>query len=212
MFHYEDLSDKDVRSKVLNDTRGLNGVYLIYNKVTKKYYIGSSAGSLYSGFLRHLIYLIGSVLVKHAVTKYGISSFAFLILEIFPEKVTLENKKEFLSLEDNYLKSLKPEYNIFTQANSRVGYKHSEATKKKLKDNYSEERKQKIGDLNRGKNLSASTIEALRKSALAREKRVFTEEATRNMKKASKAIQVFNLDGSLYAEFPSIQDALKPLG
>jgi len=32
VFIYEDLSDKTVKSRVLNDTRGLSGIYLILNK------------------------------------------------------------------------------------------------------------------------------------------------------------------------------------
>lgn len=40
VFIYEDLADKTVKSRVLNDTRGLSGIYLILNKVTLDYYIG----------------------------------------------------------------------------------------------------------------------------------------------------------------------------
>lgn len=40
VFIYEDLSDKTVRSRVLNETRGLSGIYLNLNKVTLDYYIG----------------------------------------------------------------------------------------------------------------------------------------------------------------------------
>jgi hypothetical protein len=43
VFIYDDLLDKTVKSKVLNDTRGLSGIYLILNKVTFDYYIGSAS-------------------------------------------------------------------------------------------------------------------------------------------------------------------------
>ena len=86
--------------------------------------------------------------MKHAVAKYGISAFAFIIVELFPEVVTKENNKLLLDLEDFYLKSLLPNYNILTEAGNSFGYKHTEITRIKMKSNYSEERRQRIGNLN----------------------------------------------------------------
>ena len=104
---YEDLSDKTVKSRVLNDTRGLSGIYLILNKVTLYYYIGSaSTGRFHARFSNHLFNFHGSKVVKNAVKKHGVSSFAFLVLELFPEIVNKENNKKLLDLEDFYLKSL----------------------------------------------------------------------------------------------------------
>lgn len=62
--------------------------------------------------------------MKNAVKKYGISSFAFVVLELFPEVVNKENNKKLLDLEDFYLKCLLPNYNILTEAGSSFGYKH----------------------------------------------------------------------------------------
>ena len=154
-------------------------------------------------------------MVKNAVKKYGISSFAFIILELFPhfpEEVNKENNKQLLDLEDFYLKSLLPNYNILTEAGSSFGYKHNETTRLNMKANYSEERRLAIGNLNKGKNLSASTIEAIRESSLNRIKPIYSEEAIQNMKKNSKAILVYNMDYTVYGEFPSISEAYKYLG
>lgn len=213
VFIYEDLADKTVKSRVLADTRGLSGIYLILNKVTLDYYIGSaSTGRFHARFSNHLFNFHGSKVVKNAVKKHGISSFAFMILELFPETVNKENNKKLLDLEDFYLKSLLPNYNILTEAGSSFGYKHNETTRLNMKANYSEERKLAIGSLNKGKKLSSNTIEAMRQSALNRIKPIYSEEGVQNMKKNSKSILVYNMDYTVYGEFPSITEASRSLG
>ncbi len=213
VFVYDNLSDTTTRTTVLNETRDLSGIYLILNKFTLDYYIGSaSTGKFQARFTNHLIYFKGSKVLKNAVKKYGISSFAFIILEIFPDVINKENNKKLLDLEDFYLKSLLPNYNILTEAGSSFGYKHSEITRINMKANYSEERRITIGNLNRGKSLSPSTIERMRQGALTRIKSTYSTEAIRNMKKSSKAILVYNFDYTVYGEFPSMVEAAKSLG
>ncbi len=213
VFIYENLSDSTIKTRVLNDTRVLSGIYLILNKFTLDYYIGSaSTGRLYARFTNHLFNFNGSKVVKNAVKKYGISSFAFMVLELFPEIVNKENNKNLLDLEDFYLKSLLPNYNILTEAGSSFGYKHSEITRINMKANYSEERRVAIGNLNKGKSLSPNTIELMRQAAFNRTKPLYSAEATLNMTKKSKAILVYNLDYTVYGKFNSIVDAAKSLG
>ena len=213
VFIYEDLADKTVRSRVLNDTRGLSGIYLILNKVTLDYYIGSASTSrFHARFSNHLINFHGSKVVKNAVKKHGISSFAFMVLELFSEKVDKQNNKKLLDLEDFYLKSLLPNYNILTEAGSSFGYKHNETTRLNMKTNYSEERRLAIGNLIKNKTFSPSTIEAMRQSALNRIKPIYSEEGIQNMKKNYKAILVYNMDYTVYGEFSSITEASKHLG
>jgi len=212
-FIYEDLSIPDIRTRILNETRGLSGIYLILNKITLDYYIGSAAtGKIYGRFINHLFNHNGSKIVKLAVKKYGIYSFAFILLELFPEIVNKENNKELIDLEDFYLKSLLPNYNILTEAGSSFGYKHTEITRIKMKANYSEERRMAIGNLNKGKSLSPKTIELMREAALNRTKPIYSVEALNNMKKNSKAIFVYNMDYTVYGKFSSIVDAAKYLG
>lgn len=213
VFVYENISDSTVKSRVLNETRGLSGIYLILNKITLDYYIGSaSTGRLHARFSNHLFNFHGSKVVKNAVKKYGISSFAFIVLELFPEIVNKENNKKLLDLEDFYLKSLLPNYNILTEAGSSFGYKHSEITRLNMKANYSEERRIAIGSLNKGKSLSPNTIELIREAALNRTKPIYSIEGIQNMKKKSKAIRVYNLDYTVFGEFSSIIEGSKSLG
>jgi len=205
VFIYDNLHEDSVRKNIAKETKDLSGIYMILNKDTLSYYIGSaSTGRINSRFTNHLIYFNGSKIVKNAVKEYGLHNFAFFVLELFPEIVNQENNKKLLDLEDFYLKSLLPDYNILTEAGSSFGYKHTEVTRIKMKANYSEARRNRIGELNRGRSLSPDTIEAIRKSTLNRKERSYSEEAILNMKNKSKSIIVKELNGAVYGEFPSI--------
>ena len=205
VFLYENIDSDITRKTILCDTKGLSGIYLILNKVTLDYYVGSaSTDRLYSRFCNHLLYFRGSKVVKHAVRKYKLYSFAFLVLELFPEVVTKENNKKLIDREDFYLKHFLPNYNILTEAGSTFGYKHTEMDRLKMKINYSQERRLQIGELNRGKKLSAETIEKIRAKKLTMPKPFTSEQAISNMKKRSKAIRLYNLDRTVYGEYPSI--------
>ena len=190
VYVYEDLQKESTRKIILEETKGLSGIYLIFNKVTKDYYIGSaSTNRLHIRFSNHLINLTGSKILKNAVRKYKLSEFAFLVLELFPEIVNKENNKKLLDLEDFYLKSLLPNYNILTEAGSSFGYKHTEMTRIKMKANYSEERRDFIGNLNKNKKLSEDTIKLMKERALNRKKLEYSEQGIVNMKKASRPDQ-----------------------
>ena len=152
VFIYEDLHLDENQKIIIKDTKGLSGIYLILNKITLDYYIGSaSTNRIFARFSNHLIHKTGSKVVKFAVTKYGLSNFAFMVLELLPEVTNKINNKDLLNLEDFYLKSLLPNYNILTEAGNSFGYKHTEITRIKMKAQYSQERRDRIGKLNRGK-------------------------------------------------------------
>jgi len=216
VYCYENLHLDSTRKKVQMETENLSGIYLIFNKVTLDYYIGSaSTNRFYARFSNHLLYFRGSKIVKLAVKKYKLPQFAFIILELFPELVTKENNKNLLDLEDFYLKSLLPNYNILTEAGSSFGYKHTEISRLKIKSQYSPERREKIGNLNKGKNLSFETIVKIRTKALTRTKENFkySEQSILNinMKKNSKPIILYNLDNTVYGQFSSIVEAAKDI-
>ena len=212
-FTYEDLDKDETRKKILSETEALSGVYLIFNKVTLDYYVGSaSTNKLYTRFSRHLIYHNGSKIVKNAVRKYKLHSFAFIVLELFPEVVNKINNKKLIDREDWYLKTLLPNYNILTEAGNTFGYKHTEMDRLKMKVNYSTERRETIGKLNKGKNLSLGTIEKIREKALSRVKFVYSEQALLNMKKKSKSIRLYNLDRTVHGQYSSITKASVAIG
>jgi group I intron endonuclease len=212
VYVYENLEQESIRKIILQETKGLSGIYLILNKVTNDYYIGSaSTDRLHKRFANHLINFTGSKVVKNAVRKYKLSNFSFLVLELFPEIVNKENNKKLLDLEDFYLKSLLPNYNILTEAGSSFGYKHSEITRIKMKANYSNERRKFIGNLNKNKNFSEETIKLLREKALQREKIQYSEQGVLNIKKASEPIIVYNLDNTIYGKYSSIVETANNL-
>jgi group I intron endonuclease len=214
VYSYEDLQTSETRERILKETKDLSGIYLILNKITQDFYIGSaSTNRFYARFSNHLIYFKGSKIVKNAIKKYKFSNFAFLILELFPEIITKENNKKLLDREDLYLKSLLPNYNILTEAGSSFGYKHTELNRIKIKSNYSLERRLKIGNLNKGKNLKPETIEQIRNKAINRDRsNIFlSEQSLLNMKKRSRPIILYNLDLTIFGEYRSITDAAKSI-
>jgi group I intron endonuclease len=147
----------------------LAGVYMILNLVTGDIYIGSAiTGKMPNRFHKHLFGFSGNQILAAAVQKYGLSNFAFIVLETLPNVVSKEENKDLLTLEDKYLNTLKPIYNIAPIAGNTLGVKHSDETRAKMKLNYSSERREAIGALNRGKTFSDSTIKLMRLKALAR--------------------------------------------
>lgn len=179
---------------------------MIFNKTTKDYYIGSaSTNRFYSRFSNHLIYFKGSKIVKLAVKKYKLDNFAFIILELYPNIVTKQNNKELMDLEDKYLKLLLPNYNILTEAGSSFGYKHTEVDRKKMKDIYTDARRDMIGNLNRGKKLSKEIIEKIRIKALNRPS--MSEEIRKKCVSNTRPVVLYNLDKTIYGKYASIIDA-----
>lgn len=210
---FENLGKEETKQKINLYSKGKSGIYLILNNLTLDYYIGSaSTNKIYSRYYNHLIGVTGSKIVKLALRKYKLENFSFIILEEFPDIITKENNKKLLDLEDFYLKSLLPNYNILTEAGNTFGYKHTEIDRIKMSSNYSEKRRLQIGNLNRGKTLSAETKEKLRMAATHRLPRTFTPEALSNVKKSSKPIVLYNKDGTVYGEYSSITQASLALG
>jgi group I intron endonuclease len=213
IYCYEDLHLDSTRKKLLTETKNLSGIYLILNKITLDYYIGSApTDRFYARFSNHLLYFRGSKIVKLAVRKYKLSQFAFIILELFPEVVNKENNKKLLDLEDFYLKSLLPNYNILTEAGSSFGYKHTEISRIKFNSKYNPEIRKQIDSLNREKLLPIETRANLINKSLTKEMPTYSEQAILNIKTNSKSIILYNLDYTVYGEFSSIVEAAKSIG
>lgn len=210
LYTFENLSLETTRKEILDKTKGLSGIYMIINKITKDYYIGSAATNrFYARFSNHLIYYRGSKMVKLAVKKYDLSNFAFIILELYPNIVTKENNKELLDLEDKYLKLFLPNYNILTEAGYSFGYKHTEVDRQKMKDFYSDARREMIGSLNRGKKLSSEIIEKIREKAL--NKPPMSNDTKKKCIAHTRPVVLYNLNGTVYGEYLTILDAAKSI-
>jgi group I intron endonuclease len=180
---FENLGD--TKSKVLNMIKPLGGVYMIVNLITGDTYVGSAiTGKMENRFHKHLCGGKGSIRVWSAVLKYGLGNFAFVVLETVSTTVTTNDNKDILVMEDKYINLVKPEYNIAPQAGNTFGYRHSEEVKSLMKANYSEERRETIGSLNRDKSLSPETVELIRQAAL---KRAPMTDKTRSLVSANSA-------------------------
>lgn len=85
-------------------------------------YVGSAGiKRMYMRFRSHLYLLAnGSMVVKNAVLRYGQKNFAFVVIETVANP---EDKKSILSLEQKYIDSLKPSYNILKVGGSVLNLK-----------------------------------------------------------------------------------------
>jgi group I intron endonuclease len=105
------------------------GVYKIVNKVNNKIYIGSSAVNITKRFYEHLNSLRHNYhynfKLQNDFNKYGESNFNFEVLELIePVKC--------VTLEQFYINTLQPYYNISPIAQSQLGFKHSVETKQRI--------------------------------------------------------------------------------
>lgn len=155
-------------------------------------------------FHKHLFSFTGNKRVANAVNKYGLSVFAFLVLEIVHQAEKTDSTL-LLNREDYYLKTLKPEYNIAPLASNSIGWKHSEESLSKMRVNYSDERRQRVASINKGKTLSQETRELIRKAALVREP--MSMESRKKCAVNMRPVTITNLDGSNSTHFVSIKEA-----
>jgi group I intron endonuclease len=242
---YENLHLLTTQLKISQENKFKSGIYLIYNNINGKYYIGSAiTNRINSRFRNHCLHGTGgSKIVQKSIKKHGLENFTFFILEYYPGFIHKENLKknhlELLKIETNYINLLKPEYNILTIGGSSLGFKHnqetidklklinknrkhsqktkdlfslirkgknhSEETKKlislKIKENYTEERKKKIGLIHKNKIVSDNT-----KLLLSNKMKIRYLESDLREKikeKNSQSIILYNKDHSIFKIYKS---------
>jgi group I intron endonuclease len=77
--------DKNIQLKIIDENRHKSGIYMIYNLINHKCYIGSAASNRINvRFRNHYINGTGARLTNQAVNKYGLENFAFVIIEYYP--------------------------------------------------------------------------------------------------------------------------------
>jgi len=195
---WENLHLDGVKKAVQTRVKDIMGVYAIVNLATGDFYVGSAVkGRMGNRFHKHLFGGTGSIITYAAVLKYGLRNFAFVILESVEGPVNDDSNKKLLMREDYYLSTLQPIYNIAPKAGNTLGVKHTNETKHKMKINYSSERREAIGALNRGKTLSPQTVEAIRQAALNR--RPMSDEVRNKISsKLGKTYLISRVDNSLF--------------
>lgn len=76
IYLYENLQLNETKNNILKDTKGLSGIYLILNKLTLDFYIGSaSTNRFYARFSNHLIYFRGILWSKISLLCLKLSNF-----------------------------------------------------------------------------------------------------------------------------------------
>ena len=170
---WENLDVLGVKEAIQKALKPVGGIYIIINLVNGNMYVGSAIVHRIGNRLhKHLYGGSGSSLVWVAVQKYGLSNFAFVLIESVASIDNKQDNSQLLAREDYYIGILRPKYNIAQQAGNAFGVKHTDVTKAIMREFYSSLapglRRETIGSLNRGKKLPASTVEVIRQAALNR--------------------------------------------
>ena len=126
---YDNLQDKEVKKRVKKELKDKTGVYIIINKVTRNYYIGSaSLNNLYIRFHNHIYSKnkTGSRMVQEAVKNYGINNIIYGILYFYPKDTNIDNNSdELYALETFFIKLYLPQYNIRNDAGPYLKHKNN---------------------------------------------------------------------------------------
>ena len=141
----------------------MTGIYFIKSKCKERIYVGSSM-DIEDRLKKHKRMLINnkhhSRKLQNHCNKYGINDLEFvpMVIGVKPE--------ELIQLEQDYIDTLKPYFNICPTAGSNLGFKHSEASKQKMSKSgkgkiITEEVRKKIGEANKGKKRSDETKQKL---------------------------------------------------
>lgn len=200
------LNIGDIKDLLARETKGLAGVYLILNKLTFDYYIGSApVDRLSNRFANHLINLTGNKMVKFSVKKNGIQNFAFLLLEVIPDKVG--TNLELIELEEFYIEDLSPRYNFLTKSSEDYGYKYGEFNRMQFLTKYTQNRKDTRQELR----LPQESIEKIRKSAEIVGKPILNERTLANIRSLRK-IKFKTPDKVVYGDFPGYIEAAQFIG
>lgn len=225
---FEELNKEEVKESIRAETRNKAGIYGIFNLTTGDFYVGSAVSNkFYSRFYKHLLKGLGNKNIAIDLKNHGVESFAFVILEYFPEGVTKRNNPDLMALETYWIQTYKPTYNVLLEAGNSFGYTHSspprwhpphlvggdarggaEEVKQKMKDTYSDERKKQVSLINKGKILPDSVRTLIREKALNR-----SDEVKNKYRLASsKPVTFYNEDSSVYMKFEGVRLAAKHFG
>lgn len=156
---------------------------------------------------RSHLYLLanGSRVVKNAVLRYGQKNFAFVVIETVANP---EDKRSILSLEQKYIDSLKPSYNILKVAGSVLNLKWSSESKQRHSLGFLSDktRMDNIRSLHLGKVVSPETKSLMRKAALNRKVTLETRDLMSKNNAKSVSITAY-LNGVEFKKFPSTASA-----
>ena len=214
-------------------------IYKITNLVNNKIYIGSAKTHntrRNQHFSALKLNYHSNPHLQNAVNKYGLENFTFEILEYCPEENLIKRETEIV----HELDARNPNigYNILDPTNNRLGLKHSEESKLKMKESalkyfrlngsrkHSKETKQKMSEAAKGKTISEETrkkfYDRMRGKNIGKDNpfygKTHTKETIDKIKQTNgwiknyKKISKFDLDGNFIKTFNSLEEAKKSIG
>lgn len=210
---WDNLDNISTRSEIREELRNKSGIYIIINKITKNFYIGSAIyNRLYTRFSNHLYHLNGNKLVARSIKKYGLNNFIFGVLEFidiheYDDKFNKKINLHLLNLETTYISLLTPKYNIVTEAGNTLGYKHNEESLNKMRAAFTDERRELLRQyqINRKGKWSEESKQKLREIALNRKDNYISKEGKIKIAKLNGIpIYLYNENYEYICEFYSI--------
>lgn len=160
---------------------------------------------MYSRFRAHLYLNTGSKIVNKAVLKYGLINFAFIVIETVLDP---QDKKTILNLEQKYIDSLKPSYNIVKIAGSVLNLKWTLEARRRFSLSILSNKKhiERIRKIHLGKIVSKETRKLMQTVALNRK---FSEETRKKMSINNvKSVKITAyINGTVFKSFSSIAEA-----
>ena len=210
------LDSKECKNSIYIENKDIAGIYLWYNNLNGKYYVGSANNltrrlSIYYS----VVYLNNANNAIHrAILKHKHKNFSLYILEhCSPDKL--------IEREQYYIDILNPEYNILKIAGSSLGFKHSEETALKISEAQKGENNSMFGRSGEdspkfGKTHSVETLLKISTAMKGGNNPFFgkthnEETRAKLAAKASKKVFVYNIDNPLILdkEFSSYTEAAK---
>lgn len=212
-------------------------IYVRTNKFNGKQYVGKTTDlKVRQKKWNNLLYRYAGPVINNARAKYGIDAFDFEILKECEDE-------ELNQWEMYYIKELNTKapngYNLTDGGEGMTGYTHSEETRKKLSEivkksyteerkqylreiqkgkRYSEESKQKMSESHKGKKISEETRRKISKANKGENNYMYgkhhTDEVKKKMGKAlsKPVLQIDPKTNEVIAEFPSVREVQRELG
>ncbi len=187
-----------------------SGIYQIKNLINDKVYLGST-----NNFNRRKLDHYRALLknkhpnkkLQRSFNKYGKENFIFEILAVCPIEYCIK-------LEQWFINTVRPKYNILLTAGNCLNYKHSTESKQKISAankgrKVSEETRAKQSLQRKGRKLSIETIEKLRTRNKGRKKSQESIDKTANSHK--RKVYQYSLSGGFIKMFYSVKEASKEL-
>jgi group I intron endonuclease len=200
----------EYKNTILSENKNKSGIYRWNNLITGKSYIGSSISlskrfSIYYSLnsLKRNVNK-GSSAIYNALLKYNHSNFSLDIIEYCEPNL-------LISREQYYIDLLKPKYNILLIAGSKLGSKHSEATKAKMSINNTGKNHPFFGK-NHSLESRIKIGESLKSIVRINNKTKIVESKTKfklSLRSKGVSVKVFDSSNNLVNEFSTITSVAK---